>query len=173
MCGGSAPDRPTDLTRSPGSSRRGRSGSTFPRSTATGEASTTGCGCGLSTVPGSGVSLRWSRRPRRPTPTAISAGQCRWTRPSCALTNMRPERQRGAPADEPADRAVGRSRGGPSTEIYLAPMPDVGRWPSCSPLGRPVTHPLSLVSLSVFAFLVGENSPAPGRTRSFAMILES
>ncbi|MFC8859225.1 transposase, partial [Streptomyces sp. NPDC057144] len=53
---------------------------TCRRSTATGEASTTGCGRGPSTAPGSGCSPPWWPRP---TPTRTSAGPCPWTPPSC------------------------------------------------------------------------------------------
>ncbi|MEU9865850.1 transposase [Streptomyces sp. NPDC047971] len=55
-----------------------RSGSTSPRGTATGEASTTGYGCGPSTAPRSRWSPPWSHRP---TPTKASTGSSRSTRP--------------------------------------------------------------------------------------------
>jgi transposase len=45
----------------------------------------------------------------------------RWTPRPCALTSTLPAPgKEGAPADEPADHAIGRYRGGPTTEIPLA-----------------------------------------------------
>ncbi|RKT02212.1 DDE family transposase [Streptomyces sp. 3211.6] len=84
---------------------------------ATGEGATTGCGYGPSTAPGSGCSPRWSHRP---TPMTTSTGLSRWTPPSCAPTNTRPGPAKRAPAGEPADHGIGRSRGGLSTKIHLA-----------------------------------------------------
>ncbi len=46
-------------------------------------------------------------------------------------------------------------------------MPNAGHWPSCSPPDRPVTHPPSITSWAAFAFLDGEDGPAPGRTWSW------
>ncbi|MFE9999860.1 transposase [Streptomyces avermitilis] len=51
----------------------------------------------------------------------ISTGLSRWTPRSCGPTSMRPgPAKKGAPADEPDDHAIGRSRGGPTTKIHLA-----------------------------------------------------
>ncbi|WP_405632416.1 IS5 family transposase [Streptomyces sp. NBC_01174] len=57
---------------------------------------------------------------RRPTPTTTSTGPSRWTPPSCARTSMRRGPAKGASAEEPADHAIGRSRGGLTTRIHLA-----------------------------------------------------
>ncbi|MEU2901097.1 transposase [Streptomyces sp. NPDC001273] len=99
---------------------------TCPRSMGTGGASTTGCECGPSTEPGSGCSPCSSRRP---TPRKTSAGLSRSTPLSCALTSTQPGPQKGDPAGEPDDNAIGRSRGGNfrlTTKIHSPPMPTAG-----------------------------------------------
>ncbi len=103
--------------RSPTSSRRARSGCTCRRNTATGGASTTGCGCGRSTAPGNACSPRYWPRPTR---RATSTGWCRWTPRSFALPARCWGPRGGAPTGEPADHAIGRSRGGLTTKIRLA-----------------------------------------------------
>ncbi len=116
--------------RSPGSSRRDRSGSTSPRSTANGE----GVYNRLRKWAIDGIwercSPHWSQRT---TPTKASTGPSQWTPPLCAHASMRPGPAKRAPSGEPADHAIGRSRGGPTTKIHLA---SVG---NCRPLAFVVT----------------------------------
>ncbi|BDH12358.1 hypothetical protein HOK021_35370 [Streptomyces hygroscopicus] len=74
--------------------------------------------------------------------------QCRWTPRSCRFTDTRPGPAVRAPAGDPADHAIGRSRGGLTTKIRLAehaPATDARRLPLAFVLavGRPATHPLS------------------------------
>ena len=56
----------------------------------------------------------------RPTPRATSTGSSRSTPPSSALISTPPGPVKSAPADEPHDHALGRSRGGLTTKIHLA-----------------------------------------------------
>lgn len=86
--------------RSPTSSRSVPSGCIRRTGTATGGASTTSCGYGRWTTPGSGCSPPWWPRPTR---MKTSPGPCPWTPPSCALISTRPG---------PAKRRPGRRAGG-------------------------------------------------------------
>ncbi|MGP3982918.1 transposase [Streptomyces sp. KR80] len=56
----------------------------------------------------------------KPTPMRTWTGPSRWIPRSCALISTRPGPAKGAPAGEPADHAIGRSRGGLTTKIHLA-----------------------------------------------------
>lgn len=80
--------------------------------------------------PGSGCSPRWLHSP---TLTKTSTELSQWTPPSCGHTSMRLEPQKGAPAGEPADHAIGRSRGGLTTKVHL----------SCEAHCRPLTFILT------------------------------
>ena len=80
-------------------------------------APTIGCGSGLPTAPGRESSPPCSPRP---TPRATSTGSSRSTPPSSALISTPPGPVKSAPADEPHDHALGRSRGGLTTKIHLA-----------------------------------------------------
>ncbi|MEU3299280.1 transposase [Streptomyces sp. NPDC006678] len=123
-----------------------RSGSICRRGMATGAVSTTGCGCGPSTVPGSECS---PRRWPRPTLMRTSTGPSRSAPRSCGLTSMRPGRVRRGPG-----RRAGRPRHRPVPRRSEDHLP--GRTPHRGHL--PLVCPMIVAPWA--------NSPARYRSRS-------
>ncbi len=74
--------------------------------------------------------------------------------------------KRGVPAGEPDDHVINRSHGGLTMKIHLT------RYTCCRPLavvltvGQAVTRPAFSHVMAAFAFLGGQDGPAPGWTGS-------